>query len=97
MGYRHKLFCIQIPNQGATVDHSKTVGPTSRGDIRRKNMNIDQAKLDRVRELLGVDTETEAVDQALSALILREELIAGVRRIAGSGGVENVFEDDVEP
>ena len=60
-------------------------------------MNIDQAKLDRVRELLGVETETEAVDQALSALILREELIAGVRRVAATGGVENVFEDDVEP
>lgn len=76
---------------------TKTLGRTSRGDIRRKNMNIDQTKLDRVRELLGVDTETEAVDQALTALILREELIAGVRRIAGSGGVENAFEDDVEP
>ncbi|MGW8266407.1 MAG: type II toxin-antitoxin system VapB family antitoxin [Longimicrobiales bacterium] len=60
-------------------------------------MNIDQAKLDRVRELLGIETETEAVDQALSALILREELIAGVRSVAGTGGVENVFENDVEP
>ena len=50
-----------------------------------------------VRELLGADTETEAVDQALSALLLREELIAGVRRVAGSGGVENVFDGDVEP
>ncbi len=76
---------------------TKTIGHGSGERIRRKNMNIDQAKLDRARELLGVDTETEAVDQALTALILREELMAGVRRIAGSGGVENVFEDDVEP
>jgi hypothetical protein len=50
-----------------------------------------------VRELLGVRTETEAVDQALSSLLLREELVEGVRRIAGTGGVENVFEDDTEP
>ena len=50
-----------------------------------------------MRELLGADTETDAVDQALSALLLREELIAGVRRVAGSGGVENVFDGDVEP
>jgi len=62
--------------------------------VRRKNLNIDQGKLDRVRKLLGANTETEAVDQALSALLLQEELIAGVRRIAGSGGVENVFDRD---
>lgn len=62
--------------------------------VRRKNLNIDQGKLDRVRKLLGANTETEAVDQALSALILQEELIAGVRKIAGSGGVENVFDRD---
>lgn len=69
----------------------------SRSNIRRKNLNIDQAKLDRARMLLGADTETETVDQALSALLLREELIAGVRAIAGSGGVENVFDGDREP
>ena len=66
-------------------------------DIRRKNVNIDQAKLDRVRELLGASTETETIDEALSALLVREELIAGVRAIAGRGGVENVFADDSEP
>lgn len=68
-----------------------------RANIRRKNLNIDQAKLDRARELLGADTETETVDRALSALLLREELIAGVREVAGSGGVENVFDGDREP
>ena len=76
---------------------TKVRGRRSAATIRRKNLNIDQAKLDRVRELLGADTETDAVDQALSALLLREELIAGVRRVAGSGGVENVFDGDVEP
>lgn len=65
--------------------------------IRRKNVNIDQAKLDRVRELLGVRTETEAIDRALSLLLLREELVEGIDRIGGSGGVDNVFEGDEEP
>jgi hypothetical protein len=59
---------------------------------RRKNLNIDQTKLDRVRVLLGAKTETEAVDQALSLVLLRQELVQGVRRIAGSGGVENYFD-----
>jgi hypothetical protein len=68
-----------------------------KANVRRKNLNIDQAKLDEVRRLLGASTETEAVDQALSLLLMREEVSAGIRRIAGSGGIRNVFEDDREP
>jgi hypothetical protein len=69
----------------------------TKANIRRKNLNIDQTKLDEVRRLLGANTETEAVDQALSLLLLRKEVSAGIRRIAGSGGVQNFFEDDREP
>ncbi len=76
---------------------AKTTSGSRATKIRRKNLNIDQAKLDRVRKLLGASTETEAVDQALSALLLREEVTAGIRRIAGTGGLRNVFEDDREP
>jgi len=65
--------------------------------IRRKNVNIDQAKLDKVREILGAASETEAIDQALSLLLLREELVEGVAKIAGTGGVTNYFENDREP
>ena len=76
---------------------SKTRRKRSAPGIRRKNLNIDQAKLDRVRKLLGSETETEAVDQALDMVLFREEVVRGIERIAGTGGVENVFEDDVEP
>lgn len=69
----------------------------ARPALRRKNLNIDQKKLDQVRSLLGARTETEAVDQALDVVLLRQELVRGVRRIAGSGGVENVFDGDAEP
>lgn len=62
--------------------------------VRRKNLNVDQAKLDRVVQLLGARSETEAVDQALALVLLREELVAGVRRIAGTGGVINVFDEE---
>jgi hypothetical protein len=64
--------------------------------IRRKNVNIDQSKLDRVKELLDADSETEAIDQALSMLLLREELVKGIEKIEGTGGVTNYFEDDAE-
>jgi hypothetical protein len=66
-------------------------------DIRRKNVNVDQAKLDRVRELLGSSSETDAIDQALSMLLFREELVAGIAEIGGTGGVVSAFEDDREP
>jgi hypothetical protein len=65
--------------------------------IRRKNVNIDQWKLDRVKELLNADSETEAIDQALAMLLFREELLEGIEKIGGTGGVMNYFEDDVEP
>ena len=61
--------------------------------IRRKNLNIDQTKLDRVRELLGARSETEAIDQALDMLLFREELLAGIDALAGTGGVDEMFPD----
>ena len=64
---------------------------TERPQIRRKNVNIDQAKLDRAVEILGARSETDAIDQALSLLIFRDELVAGIQRIAGTGGMEDVF------
>lgn len=73
---------------------SKKRGGGSKGKVRRKNLNIDQAKLDRARRILGVQTETEVVDQALSMLLFREELVQGIREIGGTGGVENYFNGD---
>ncbi len=60
--------------------------------IRRKNIDIDQIKLDRAVKLLGARSETEAIDQALEMLFFREALLASVDKIAGKGGVENYFE-----
>jgi len=75
-----------------------TSGRRAKGSkVRRKNLNIDQAKLDRVKEALGAATETEAVDRALSVVLFREELLEGVRTIAGTGEVENFFTGDEEP
>ncbi|HEX8692549.1 MAG TPA: type II toxin-antitoxin system VapB family antitoxin [Longimicrobium sp.] len=61
--------------------------------IRRKNLNIDQNKLDRAVKILGAHSETEAVDRALDLLVFREDLLEGIRRIGGTGGVENFFDE----
>jgi hypothetical protein len=62
--------------------------------IRRKNLNIDQKKLDRIVEILGADSETAAIDQMMDEFLCRDDLSAGIRRIAGTGGVENYFPDN---
>jgi hypothetical protein len=58
----------------------------------RKNVVMDQRKLDVARRALGVDTETEAIDQALDLVSFREELAKGFAAVRRSGGVEDVLE-----
>jgi len=41
---------------------------------------------------LGVETETEAIDQALDFVAFREELARGFTAVRRSGGVDDVLE-----
>lgn len=61
----------------------------------RKNMRLDQAKLHRAKRILGTKTETETVNQALDLIAFRQEVLDGVRRMAGSNSFRDVPEDDV--
>ena len=54
----------------------------------RKNMLMDQRKLDAAKSELGVDTETAAVDAALDLVVFRREVIQGLERLAAVGGLE---------
>lgn len=80
-----------MPGQSRSqrAKHSAAAKP----NIRRKNVNINQEKLDRAVEILGARSETEAIDQALDLLVFREELLSGIDRIAGKGGIENYFDE----
>lgn len=69
----------------------------TRPGMRRKNLNIDQGKLDRLIALLGSGTETEVVDQALDLLLFQEEAMAGLRKLAGRGHeIENLFDEHLD-
>lgn len=69
----------------------------SRPGMKRKNLNVDQAKLDRLLALLGSGTETEVVDQALDLLLFQEEAMAGLRKLAGRGHeIENLFDEHLD-
>jgi len=59
----------------------------------RKNVAMDQGKLDAARRALGVRTETEAIDRALDFVAFHEELARGIAAVRRSGGVDDVFEN----
>jgi len=58
----------------------------------RKNVVMDQRKLDAARRALGVDTETDAIDQALDLVAFGEELAKGFSAVRRSGGIDDVLE-----
>ena len=65
------------------------LGRPPRGWV-RKNLHIDQRKLDVARKALGAKTETETVDAALDAIAFRNEIVEGVRRLRAAGGLKDV-------
>jgi hypothetical protein len=51
----------------------------------RKNLRLDQAKIDKARKILGTRTETETIEQALDLVAFRDEVVSGLEKLAGSG------------
>jgi len=58
----------------------------------RKNVAMDQRKLDAARRALGVATETEAIDLALDFVAFRREVAQGIAALRRVGGIEDVVE-----
>ena len=81
----------------ASRGRASTRGPRGPGRPRRgwvrKNMQIDQRKLDAARAVLGTATETETVDAALDAIAFRQELIEGVRHVRAAGGIRDIYNE----
>jgi Arc/MetJ family transcription regulator len=71
---------------------SRQPGRPPRGWV-RKNLHIDQRKLNAARKALGVKTETETVDAALDAIALRRGLSGGIRRLRAAGGLKDIYRD----
>ena len=63
------------------------------GILKRKNVVLDQIKINRAKRIFDVDTETEAIDLALKqALDLSEfwrDLNRGFNKLIGQGGFKD--------
>ena len=58
-------------------------------NLKRKNYDLDEKKIRRVRAILGA--RTEAIDAALNLVVFRKEILKSLEKVAGKGGVEMVF------
>lgn len=63
--------------------------------LRRKNLILDQGKIDRAKKVLGAATETEAITRALDAVNdlaqFRAEVDASLDGLVGKGGFVDRF------
>lgn len=60
----------------------------------RKNMRLRQELIDRAKKILGTKTETETVEQALELVAFRREVSRGIRRIAGSRSMRDIYAEE---
>jgi hypothetical protein len=58
--------------------------------MKRKNMLMDQRKLDVAKATLGADTETAAVDAALDLVVFRVEVFGALDQLAAAGGLATI-------
>ncbi len=58
--------------------------------MRRKNMLMDQRKLDAAKAALGAASETAAVDAALDLVVFRTEVFRGLDELAAAGGLATI-------
>ena len=67
--------------------HSRVSEPA----VARKNMDMDLAKLDAARRILGARSDTEAVDRALEYVIRENSEFVAMDRLYELGGVDDAF------
>ena len=59
--------------------------------MRHKHLQLDQQKLDRVKAVLGVKTETEALDRALTLVLDETELNRALKASKGRPTLQALF------
>ena len=60
--------------------------------LRHKHVRIDQAKLTKAKKILAVDTDTRALDLALSLVVTEADIDRILRRNRGKGKLKKIFQ-----
>ena len=68
--------------------------PKVEDKVVRKNMRLRQGLIDRARKILGTQNETETVEQALELVAFRREVTDGIRRMAGTHSMRDIFAEE---
>lgn len=63
---------------------------------RARNFRLDEAKIREARRILGTPNDTATIEAALDLVVFRAEALAGVREIAGTGSVIDIYADAAE-
>jgi len=59
--------------------------------VRHKHLQLDQHKLNQVKSALGVATETQALEEAMSIVLAERSLLETLRRLRKKGRIERLF------
>jgi hypothetical protein len=59
--------------------------------VRHKHIRIDQTKLDKAKRVLAAETETEALDRALTLVVSEADIDTALRQVAGKGRLKKLF------
>lgn len=59
--------------------------------LKDKHLKLDQKKIERLKVILKVHTETEAISQAIDLILAEEEIKETLRQVKGKAHIENVF------
>jgi hypothetical protein len=68
--------------------------PKVEDKIVRKNMRLRQGLIDRAKKILGTQSETETVEQALELVAFRKEVTDGIRAMAGTHSLRDIFAEE---
>lgn len=82
-----------MPKLSGGANIANTKPPTAESEERiRKSMDMNAAKLEEARRILGARTDTDAVDQALDYVIFQSEVFGALDTLAALGGLRDLDE-----
>ncbi len=59
--------------------------------LRHKHVRIDQAKLEKAKQVLDARTDTETLDRALSLVVTEGEVDSALRAVRGKAKLKKLF------